>query len=229
MSLLPPQAAVPAAPPASAPLVQQGAERSQRLLEQCLARWRESGRTQDLWLFAYGSLIWRPDLELAGQQPARVLGYHRALRMRSRINRGTPEQPGLVLALLSGGSCQGLLYRIEASRAEASLRQLWEREMPSGVYDPRWLNCHGAQGPRSALAFTLSRRSPSWTGAIDDERLLHILRHARGRYGSTLDYLRSTVHSLRAHGIRDRELERQYHLAAAHGLCEALPRGRPGR
>lgn len=202
-------------------------ERSRRLLNACLDRLTEGGQAQDLYLFAYGSLIWRPDMELLSQQPAKVLGYHRALRMRSRINRGTPEEPGLVLALLSGGSCQGLLYRVAAGQAEATLRRLWEREMPTGVYDPRWLNCQTATGQQAALAFTLSRHSPNWTGALDDARLLHILRHAQGRYGSTLEYLLRTVQSLRLHGIADRELERQYRLAAAHGLCEALPRVRP--
>lgn len=193
-----------------------------QLLAQHLARLRAGGRPQDLWLFAYGSLIWRPEIEVAEQQLARVRGYHRALRMQSRLYRGTPEQPGLVLALLSGGSCQGLLYRVAAAQAEAALRQLWAREMVTGVYEPRWLRCHGAHGEQRALAFTLSRRSSHLTGPLDEGQLLQVFRHAQGRYGSTLDYLQRTVHSLRGHGIRDRELERQYHLAASHGLCEPL-------
>lgn len=196
-------------------------QRSTRQLAQHLARLRrDNGQPQDLWLFAYGSLIWKPEFEFSHQQPARIQGYHRALRMHSRLYRGTPEQPGLVLALLSGGSCRGMLYRVDASRAEATLRQVWEREMVSGVYEPRWLACHTVDGGmRHALAFTLSRRSPSWTGPLDEAQLVHVFRHACGRYGSTLEYLQRTVHSLRAHGIHDRELERQYHLAVRHGLC----------
>lgn len=192
-----------------------------RQLAAHLARLRQpDGRLQDLWLFAYGSLIWKPEFEFSQQLIARVQGYHRALRMRSRLYRGTPEQPGLVLALLSGGSCRGMLYRVDATRAEATLRQVWDREMISGVYEPRWLSCHAADGStRQALAFTLSRRSPNCTGALDEAQLVHVLRHASGRYGSTLEYLQRTVHSLRAHGIHDRELERQYHLALRHGLC----------
>ncbi len=194
---------------------------SAALLARTLAQWRMSP-PQDLLLFAYGSLIWRPDFEFSEQVPARVQGYHRTLRMRSRVNRGSPEQPGLVLALLSGGSCRGLVYRVQATNAEAVLTKLWVREMPNGVYEPRWLTCATPQGPLRALAFTLSRHSPSWTGEISDTDLLHIFSHAKGRYGTTLEYLMKNVQGLREHGIRDAELERQWHLAARHGLCAPL-------
>lgn len=194
-----------------------GPARSAWLLRRTQTEWQASG--QDLLLFAYGSLIWRPGFEYVERLPARVQGFHRSLSMRSRTNRGSPEQPGLVLALLAGGSCRGLVYRVARAQAEHVLQQLWEREMVSGVYDPRWLRCQTPAGPLRALAFTLPRRSPSWTGRLPDADLLHVLRHARGRYGSTLDYLLLTVKSLREHGIRDAELERQAHLAAQHGLC----------
>ncbi len=199
---------------------------TQALLARTLAQWR-SDPIQDLLLFAYGSLIWRPDFEFSDRCPARVQGHHRALRMRSRVNRGSPEQPGLVLALLSGGSCRGLVYRVPAPNAEAVLTELWLREMPNGVYEPRWLQCATPQGPLRALAFTLSRHSPNWTGEIGDADLLHIFSHARGRYGTTLEYLLRTVQGLREHGIRDVELERQWHLAARHGLCGPLAPHRP--
>lgn len=191
------------------------------LLARTLAQWQSTG-PQDLLLFAYGSLIWRPDFAFTEQRLARVQGFHRTLRMRSRVNRGCPEQPGLVLALLSGGSCRGLVYRVPAAQGEAVMRELWLREMPNGVYEPRWLNCDTALGPQRALAFTLSRHSPSWTGALSDAELLDIFTHARGRYGTTLDYLMRTVQGLREQGIRDAELERQWHLAARHGLCAPL-------
>jgi len=205
---------------------QDAGKRSARQLAQSLARLRQDGVPQDLWLFAYGSLIWRPEFEVKHQQLACVRGYHRALRMHSRLYRGTPEQPGLVLALLSGGSCRGMLYQVEAARAEHTLHQVWEREMVSGVYEPRWLACHTPEGGvRHALAFTLPRRSPSLTAPLDESQLVHVLRHACGRYGSTLDYLQRTVQSLRSHGIHDRELERQYRIAVQHGLCEAAAAG----
>ncbi len=182
----------------------------QALLEQTLREWPAG---DDLWVFGYASLIWRPEFDADEQRAAAVHGWHRALRMRSRINRGTPERPGLVFALVSGGSCRGVVYRVDRARAEGELERLWAREMPTGVYDPRWLPCRTAAGPVRALAFTLARTSPAHTGTIGDAEMLEILRHAQGRYGSTLEYLLETAASLRRHGIRDREIERLERLA----------------
>ena len=133
-----------------------------RLLERTLAAWDGRG---DAWIFGYASLIWRPEFEAAEERPAKVHGWHRSLAMRSRINRGTPECPGLVFALIPGGSCQGRAYRIEEARVETELRRLWGREMPSGVYDPKWLSCRTPQGIVRGLAFTLSKQSPNHAGA----------------------------------------------------------------
>ncbi|MBT9492638.1 MAG: gamma-glutamylcyclotransferase [Paucibacter sp.] len=192
---------------------------SQALLRIAQEEW---DRDHGLLLFAYGSLIWNPGFAPAQTLPAQVHGYHRALRLRSLGNRGNAEQSGLVLTLLSGGSCRGLVYRAPPAQSEALLNQLWAREMVVGSYAPRWLNCLTAEGPRKALSFTLSRQSPGYVGALSDSELLHIFEHARGRYGSTLDYLLRTVDGLRQHGLRDAELERQCRLAAQHGLCPAL-------
>lgn len=188
----------------------------QHLLHRVRAQWGGHG---DLWVFGYASLIWRPEFDAAEQRPAFVHGYHRALRMRSRVNRGTPECPGLVFALLSGGACRGLVYRVPARVAGDELERLWAREMPTGVYDPRWIACRTPHGPVRALAFTLSRRSPNYTGRLHDDELLDILRQACGRYGTTLDYLVRTAHALHHHGIADREIDRLVALARRHGLC----------
>jgi len=176
------------------------------------------GGRGDLWIFGYASLIWRPEFEAAEHRTALVHGWHRALRMRSRINRGTPQQPGLVFALLPGGACRGVVYRLPRERADAELERLWAREMPTGVYDPRWLPCRTPQGVVPALAFTLSRRSESFMGRLPDDQMLHILRHASGRYGTTLDYLARTAHALHQRGVHDREIERLMALARQHGL-----------
>ncbi len=174
------------------------------MLAQTLRQW---GGHEDLWIFGYASLIWRPDFEFEERRPARVRGWHRALKMWSRINRGTVELPGLVFALLSGGSCQGVAFRVQRQQVPGILTTLWQREMPTGVYDPRWLRCETRHGPVSALAFTLSRRSPNYTGALSPEQYRQIFALARGRYGSTHDYAHQTYVGLRAHGIHDRELE----------------------
>ncbi|MEK9802941.1 MAG: gamma-glutamylcyclotransferase [Curvibacter sp.] len=174
------------------------------MLSHTLQQW---GGHDDLWIFGYASLIWRPDFDYEERRTAHVRGWHRALRMWSRINRGTPEQPGLVFALLTGGSCHGMVFRVRQAQVHDVLHTLWAREMPTGVYDPRWLRCETAHGPVSALAFTLSRRSPNYTGSLSPDQYRHIFTHAHGRYGSTHDYARQTYDSLRAHGIRDRALE----------------------
>ena len=185
------------------------------MLERTRAQWGGRG---DLWVFGYASLIWRQEFEAVEHRSALVHGWHRALRMRSRVNRGTPQQPGLVFALLPGGCCRGVVYRLRREHADEELQRLWAREMPTGVYDPRLLPCQTPQGTVPALAFTLSRRSESYMGRLADEQVLHILRHARGRYGSTLDYLADTARALRQRGVRDREIERLMGLAAGAGL-----------
>jgi cation transport protein ChaC len=103
-------------------------------------------------------------------------------------------------------------------RAAAELERLWLREMPSAVYDPRWLPCRTAHGEVRGLAFTLSRHSPNFTGMMADHEMLHIFRHARGRFGTTLDYLLETANALRRRGLRDREIERLVELARVHAL-----------
>ncbi len=185
------------------------------MLTQVQQQW---GGESDLWVFGYASLIWRPEFDAAEHRPAVVRGWHRAFQMRSRVNRGSPELPGLVYALVTGGMCRGMVYRIPRQRAADELPRLWQREMPNGVYDPRWLRCQTTGGDVMALAFTLSRRSPNFTGRIADSEMLHILRHAQGRYGSTLDYLVRTAEALRQHRMCDRESERLVALAQQAGL-----------
>ncbi len=180
------------------------------MLARTLQEW---GGHQDLWLFGYGSLIWKPEFAFAERRPARVHGWHRALKMWSRINRGTPERPGLVLGLLSGGSCQGMAFRISQHEAGSVLARLWAREMVTAVYDPRWLPCTTPHGPVSALAFTLSRKSPQHTGELSEEEYRHIFAGASGRFGTTLDYARLTYEALREMDIHDRHLERLLRLA----------------
>ena len=174
--------------------------------------------TVDRWVFGYASLIWRPEFDAAEHRSALVHGWHRALRMRSRVNRGTPDLPGLVFALLPGGACRGRVYRLQPANAEAEIERLWAREMPTGVYDARVLPCRTPQGTVSALAFTLSRGSEALVERLSDEQMLQVLRHAGGRYGSTLDYLAQTAQALRAEGVNDREVERLMALAKQHAL-----------
>ena len=113
----------------------------------------------------------------------------------------------------------GVAFRIARGRVEEELPRLWAREMPTAVYDARWLPCRTPQGPVRALGFTLSRGSPNYTGPLDDARMIDILRSARGRYGTTLDYLLETARGLAGRGIRDPEIERLVTLARRHALA----------
>lgn len=185
------------------------------LLARTLRQWQAQGT--DLWVFGYGSLIWRPDLPYTECRRATVHGWHRALQMWSRVNRGTPECPGLVFALLSGGSCQGMAFRVPRSQAPEVLPALWQREMPLAVYDPRWLHCRTGDGAVRALGFTLSRRHAAYTGVLPDAEYLRIFERARGIYGSTRDYAETTHEELRRLGIRDRALARIIGLVRAQG------------
>jgi glutathione-specific gamma-glutamylcyclotransferase len=175
------------------------------MLQATHAAW---GGKSDLWVFGYASLIWRPDFEVAEQRSAHVFGWHRALKMWSRVNRGTPDNPGLVFALLSGGSCQGVVLRVRRHDVPGVLQKLWLREMVTGVYDPKWLQCNTPEGPVRALAFTLSRKSSNFTGELTAARYRQIFAESTGRYGTTLDYARQTLDSLKEKGIHDHALRR---------------------
>ncbi len=160
----------------------------------------------DLWVFGYASLIWRPDFEYAEMRFASLHGYHRALKMWSRVNRGSPAVPGLVFGLLPGGSCKGVVYRIPGSQVALTLPALWEREMPNAVYDPKWLHCRTQQGDVKALVFTLSKHSPNHTGLLSEAHYRQIFSNAGGRYGTTRDYAQQTYDQLKAMGIHDEAL-----------------------
>jgi cation transport protein ChaC len=174
-------------------------------LERTLGGW---DRARDLWLFGYGSLIWNPGMPTVEAARSKVHGYHRGLYLWSRVNRGTPEQPGLVLALDRGGSCSGIAFRLAAEGAMPHLEALWQREMAMGSYRPAWLPCQLVDGRRvEALAFVMRREVPSYTGKLPDEIVQMVFECASGRYGTTLDYVSRTAAALRETGIPDRALE----------------------
>jgi cation transport protein ChaC len=173
--------------------------------EKALAHW---DRKTDLWLFGYGSLIWNPGLPAVETVRSKVHGYHRGLYLWSRVNRGTPEQPGLVLALDRGGSCSGMAFRLAAEGAEPHLDVLWRREMAMNSYRVAWLPCTLVDGRRvHALAFVMRREVSTYTGKLPDPMVRHVLGCATGRYGTTLDYVSRTVAALRECGMPDRHLE----------------------
>jgi cation transport protein ChaC len=162
-----------------------------------------------LWVFGYGSLIWKPEFDFDERVPARIFGLHRRLCLRSVRYRGTEDCPGLVAGLDRGGSCAGVLYRLARRARGAQFARLWEREMFLGSYAAHWLAAQRLDGGGSvrALAFVVRREAGNYCGNLPQADVLQALRSACGIYGSSLDYLRHTVAALRAEGLRDRQLE----------------------
>lgn len=181
-------------------------------LQQTLAR-RPEGPS--LWLFGYGSLVWNPFVRFLERRPGTVRGYHRSFCLWSRINRGTPERPGLALGLEPGGACRGSLFRIDAAIAEQELRILWRREMLMGSYHPRWVRARSRSEDLIALTFVINRSAPGYAGKLSETQIVDTMLRAAGLYGSSADYLLRTVEGLNHCGIRDTRLERLRDLVAA--------------
>lgn len=166
--------------------------------------------TEDLWVFGYGSLIWRPGFEFAERVPAYILAMHRSLCIYSFDHRGTPERPGLVLGLDFGGACRGIAYRVAAKRRLTTLKYLREREQTTAVYRElvRGISLDGKPARRvDALVYAVDRGHPQYAGRLTHDRQLQIVRQAHGRSGNNLDYVLETARALEALGIVDHDLQ----------------------
>lgn len=176
-------------------------------LDQALADHPQPGA--DVWLFAYGSLIWNPAFHFAERRLARVHGWHRRFCLSTELGRGCPRAPGLVLALDAGGACRGVAYRVPAQEARRELPVVWRREMVTGSYRPRWSRLILEDGQaRPGLLFTINRADRHYAPDLSDEDVARRLAVARGVLGTAADYLFSTQEALHAEGIHDQSLER---------------------
>ena len=162
--------------------------------------------TESVWIFGYGSLIWNPMLEYERKVHAKIFGYHRGFYLWSKINRGTPEKPGLVLALDRGGSCEGVAFELKPKNLRKELLILWRREMISKAYVPKWVRLKTSGGPLSAVTFIIDRGSSSYTGKLSDSEIVSIAARASGHYGSCSEYLLETAECLTREKIRDHRL-----------------------
>ena len=178
-------------------------------LRQALSPWKPG---TPFWIFAYGSLMWNPKFAWDARHVATIRGYHRSFRLWSRMNRGTPEKPGLVLTLECGGSCRGLVYRIAPDQVQEQIQLIWKREMTYGSYRPKWLSCTVGGEAIRALCFTVNRECSAYAGEIPEEIAVEVLASAAGSYGPAHDYLFKTTETLRQHGIRDARVERLANL-----------------
>jgi cation transport protein ChaC len=164
---------------------------------------------EDLWVFAYGSLMWRPDFPFVERVEARLVGAHRALCVYSFVHRGTPERPGLVLGLDRGGACRGIAYRVPMAERTSTVAYLRAREQVTSVYResmrPVWLK-QSPQRQVSALCFMIDRGHAQYAGRLSLDQQLHHVRQGHGQSGANRDYVIATVTALEELGFRETEL-----------------------
>ena len=162
----------------------------------------------DLWVFGYGSLMWRPGFEAIEVMHAKLSGFHRALCVHSYVHRGTRERSGLVLGLDRGGSCKGLAFRVDAANREPVLAYLRERELVTNVYLERVVNVVLADGRKiSAVTFVVDRTHVQYAAHLSENDAAQIVAGATGASGTNPDYVASTVQHLRQMNIHDSLLE----------------------
>lgn len=170
----------------------------------------------DVWIFACGSLIWRPEFPIAEQRPALLRGWHRSFCLRLVRYRGTEDCPGLMMALDRGGSCLGVIQRLNGMDAPEHLDLLLRREISvkPATNRPRWVTveCDGER--RRAIAFVVHRDGFAYAGPHSLEETAAVLARACGHWGSGAEYLMNTVAHLEALGIHDRYLWRLQALVA---------------
>jgi cation transport protein ChaC len=170
-----------------------------------------------VWVFAFGSLIWNPAFHFVERRTARIHGFHRQFCLWARAGRGSPERPGLMLSLESGGSCTGVAYRLAARAAATELDVIWRREMFTMAYRPVWTTAHTPKGPEPAIAFSANRTHERYVPGLEFEDVARYLATGAGPMGRCCDYLFDTVAHLRQLGIRDRRLEALEAKVRAHG------------
>ena len=182
-------------------------------LEKALKRY-EPG--EEVWIFAYGSLMWNPALEFVEASPCSVEGWRRSFCFWTPLGRGTPELPGLMLALEGGGNCEGIAYRLAPDRVRSELEILWNREMLSGFYQARWVPTLLRDGRMvTAVTFVVDTAHCQYCGDLPMERAAHHIAFAEGRRGACRDYLTNTAEQARLLGIHDPYIEELMDRVAA--------------
>ena len=166
------------------------------------------------WLFAYGSLMWRPEFPVAERRIATVRGFHRRFCLWQWRHRGSDAAPNLMLALDSGGSCTGVAYRVAAPNLHEKLAPVWRRELMGDGYAARWVNAMTERGPVRAATFVVNRGGERYAGRLAEEAVADTIARARGHSGTGAEYLLNAVATLEDMGLGDRMLWRMQRLVA---------------
>ena len=179
----------------------------------------------DLWLFAYGSLIWNPEHDFVETRQARAIGWHRSFALKLTRWRGTRELPALMMAMDRGASCSGLAYRLARGDRLGQIERLLRRENDGipATNVARWIRVRMGAEQVTALAFVLDPRGPAYAGRSTKAEVARVLARAAGHWGAAATYLHRTVSMLDQHGIRDRNLWEIQKLVATEIRGMALP------
>jgi len=170
----------------------------------------DGSNSGDLWVFGYGSLIWRPGFAFEEQAPARLEGWRRRFCLRSIAYRGTPEAPGLVLGLDAdpGSGCDGVAFRVAATQAQTAAAYLRERELVTYAYRETTLPLSLRDGRTvRAMTFVIDRAHAQYAGDLARDEQAAIIARAAGPAGPNAAYLENTLSHLAQLGVRDPELE----------------------
>ncbi len=161
-----------------------------------------------LWVFGYGSLIWRPGFKFLQSQKALLSGAHRCLCVYSHHYRGTKASPGLVFGLLRGGSCYGMAFEVAQTNRQEVIKYLRKREQVSNVYCEKYRNILLASGEKvKALTYFANTSHKQFAGRLELNKQLELVGKARGEMGSDFDYVINTEQHLVEMGISDKRLQ----------------------
>ena len=164
--------------------------------------------TSDIWVFGYGSLMFNPVMDFVERRRATIFGHHRRFCLWTRLGRGSPDCPGLVLALDRGGCCPGIAFRLNPETAIAELDLLWRREMITLSYRASWLTLHTKTGKKTAIGFVARPERENYAQPMSIAEEADTIASAVGFIGPCREYLFDTVKALHANGIRDPHLEK---------------------
>ena len=163
---------------------------------------------EDIWVFGYGSLMWNPAFEFDEQRTGTIYGRHRRFCLRTMMGRGDEHFPGLTLGLDRGGSCSGILFRVDRSHAAHELDLIWQREMITDVYQPVITPVQTPSGTVRATTFAINRDHHRYAGDLDMQAEAEIIARATGWLGTCREYLYNTVDMLETRNIPDQTLHR---------------------
>ncbi len=157
-----------------------------------------------VWVFGYGSLIWRPDIPFRERRTARVRGWTRRFWQGSHDHRGVPHAPGRVVTLVPdpGEWCGGMAYLVDESAVQATFAGLDHRE--KNGYERHAVRLELRSGDAcDGVVYIAPAGNRAWLGPAPVDDMVEQIRRAAGPSGANIDYLRELAAALRELAIDD--------------------------